>query len=262
LALLLRWRSHIGEPVWPVAAWALNPIVVLELANNAHIEWPATLLSIASLLAGRAGRRGWAGALIGAAAATKLYPGVLLVNAGRRPLRLVAAAVAVVALGYLPHVLAVGGQVIGYLPEYLREESYSNGGRYIVVGWLTPGHSADLLAPVLLAAGLLWLWWRADPLRPDLCGVAAAGLYLAITTPNYSWYAMLLVAMVAASGRLEWLWFSFGPTLLYLSATIHLSPQHASWLGYGLGLALALLVQAFRSARTRTGPAIRDALAI
>jgi alpha-1,2-mannosyltransferase len=241
-ALLLRWRSHIGEPSWPVAAWALNPSVAVELTNNAHIEWLAVIFALASLIASRAGRRGWAGAFIGAAIATKLYPGVLLVTAGRRPARTVSAAIAVVAVSYLPHVIAVGTSVIGYLPRYLHEESYSNGGRYIIVTWLAPMNIAQVLAPLLLIIALAWIWWHADPLRPDLAAVTAVGVYLLITTPNYPWYAMLLVAMIAASGRLQWLWLSFSPTLLYLATTTGLDPHTAGGLGYGIALAVTLSV--------------------
>ena len=47
-----------------------------------------------------------------------------------------AAAAAVVVAGYLPHVLAVGVKVLGYLPGYLREENYDSGGRYLLASLL------------------------------------------------------------------------------------------------------------------------------
>ena len=69
-----------------------------------------------------------AGALIGAAVAVKLSPALLLPAViRRRPLAVGATAAAVVGLSYLPHVLAVGRGVLGYLPGYLCEEQYAQG---------------------------------------------------------------------------------------------------------------------------------------
>ncbi|WP_169787734.1 glycosyltransferase 87 family protein [Luteipulveratus mongoliensis] len=216
--LLLRLRR--GRTLWPVAVWALSPIVAVEATNNAHIDWLSVLMCLAAVGAARSRRPYAAGLAIGAAAATKLFPGLLLVMAGRRPWRMVLGAVTVLALGYLPHVLAVGPEVLGYLPGYLREEEYADGGRYLVVGLFVGSDIATILTPVLLAAGLVLLWWRADPDRPDLTAVAAVGLYLALTTPNYSWYPLLLVALVALTGRLRWLWLCVAPTLTYFAAAL------------------------------------------
>ena len=48
------------------------------------------------------------------------------------------AAAGLVALSYLPHVLAVGSAVIGYLPGYLKEEDYTNGGRFLLLARVFP----------------------------------------------------------------------------------------------------------------------------
>jgi hypothetical protein len=247
--LLIRLANARGTPLWPVACWALSPVVANEATSNAHIDWLAALLGVLSLLAVRRGRPLAAGVAIGAAIATKLYPAVLLVTAGRRPVRMVLGAAAVVALGYLPHVLVVGLRVIGYLPQYLKEESYSSGGRYIVVQWLVGQHWAGYLAPLVLFLGLLALWWFADPRQPEQTAVAAVGLYLLVTTPNYSWYALILIAMIAASGRWEWLWLGFAPGLQYMSAEVHWDPHVVSV--YGYGLAVVLVVARLLSVSTR-----------
>jgi alpha-1,2-mannosyltransferase len=252
--LLIRLTDQRRAPLWPVAVWAWSPVVAIEATNNAHIEWLAALLAVCGLLSLRAGRPITAGAAIGAAIATKLYPGLLLVTAGRRPWKLLAAATAVLVLGYLPHVIAVGPEVLGYLPGYLREENYDSGARYIVIGWLTGQWLAGYLAPAVLVAVLGWLWWRAEPSRPEHTAVAAAGAYLIVTTPNYSWYALILVAMVAASGQLRWLWLCIAPTMQYKAAELHVSPELMSLLGYGVGTAVVLLV----SLRERAARSVSD----
>jgi uncharacterized membrane protein len=109
--------------------------------NNGHVDGLAVLLVLLALLLAARRRPGWAGALLGAAALVKLYPALLLAGlAGcglrtRRSealLRAGAAAVAVVAAGYLPHVAVAGWRVVGYLPGSLREERYADGGGYLL----------------------------------------------------------------------------------------------------------------------------------
>jgi hypothetical protein len=240
--------------LWPVAIWAWSPIVAVEATNNAHIEWLAVLFSVAGLVVLRSGRQVRAGVLIGAAIATKLYPGLLLVAAGRRGWRVIAAALGLVALVYLPHVLAVGPDVIGYLPGYLREEDYASGTRYVLLNSVV-GHSASWLAPVILLAVLAVLWWRADPKRPELTALHAMGSYLLLSTPHYAWYGLILIALAALAARPEWLLVGAAPSLSYLAIDIQLNQRLADWLGFGLGGALVLAVNATRRRAMHLGPA-------
>ncbi|WP_407942932.1 hypothetical protein [Luteipulveratus halotolerans] len=218
--LLVRWSRTRGTPLWWVAVWALNPLVAVEATNNAHIDWLAVLLSVLGLLALDRRRTYAAGLAFGAAVATKLFPVVLLATAGRRPSRMTAGALTVLVLGYLPHVVAVGPAVLGYLPGYLREEEYADGGRYLVTGLLVGDAAAAVVTPLLLAGGLLALWWWGDAERPECTAVTAVGLYLALTTPNYPWYPLLLVVLVAMTGRLRWLWLCLAPTLTYFAPAL------------------------------------------
>jgi len=252
--LLIRLATVRAGPVWPVAAWALSPLVAVEATNNAHIEWLAMLFSVGAVLAAARGRKGRSGLLIGAAIATKLYPGVLLTITGRRPIRALVMATAVVVLSYLPHLLVVGGSVLGYLPAYLREEQYSSGGRYLIVSALVGAGASSLVAPILLIGLLAWLWWSADRRPVELTALFTVGGYLLVTTPGYSWYALSLVAMIAATGRFEWLWLSFAPSLLYMAGDIGLSRTSATWLGYAAALALVVAARVRpRESRRREG---------
>lgn len=253
--LLIRLSALRDAPLWPVAAWALSPIVAIEATSNAHIEWLAALFCVASLLATRTGRKATSGLFIGAAIATKLYPGFFIVTTGRRPIRAVAAAGSLVAFVYLPHVIAVGPHVLGYLPQYLRDESYSSGTRYVLVSRVVGAHLAAYVAPLVLAGGLVWLWRKGQSSQVELTAVSATGLYIVVTSPFYAWYSLILVAVVAASGRLEWLWIAFAPTLVYLTRDIHLSGAAAVNVGYGLGTVIVVVTTISRWARRRTQPA-------
>ena len=230
--VLLQWSKVRGTPRWWVAVWALSPVVAVEATNNAHIDWLAALLTALALLAVAKGRRLSAGVAIGAAIATKFFPGLLLVMAGRRPWRMAVGAFGVLVLGYLPHVIAVGPSVIGYLPGYLQEESYTGGSRYLLTAAVIGDHAAALLTPVILVAVLLVLWWRCDVAHPERTAVTAAGLYFLLTTPSYPWYILLLVVLIAASGHLRWLWLCIAPTITYLHANLPGGSATATWGGY------------------------------
>ena len=215
--LLSRWARRDGRAPWTVAVWSWCPVTVMEIANNAHIDWLAVLFSLVGLVALRRGRPAWAGGLIGAAIATKLYPGLLLVSMLRRhPVRLVGAAIGVVALSYVPHVLAVGTKVIGFLPGYLKEEKYTSGGRFMLLDVVLPKFLLSPAAAVILLAVAYWAWRRSDPDRPELTGVVVVGVTLMVTTPGYAWYALLLLGLVALTGRLEWLSMAIAPTISML----------------------------------------------
>ena len=128
---------------------------------------------------------------------------------GRRALvRLTGAFAAVVALAYLPHVIVVGLDVVGYLPGYLQEERYGEGGRYLLAGLLgLPPALTAALAAAALAGAAGWVLVRR-PEVPRGSAVLLGALLLAVT-PVQPWYAvtLLAVATVAAARRgRRWPW--------------------------------------------------------
>jgi alpha-1,2-mannosyltransferase len=254
--LLARRALARGAPLWPVALWAWCPVVVSEFGNNAHLDWLAILLTVLGLQAGAARRNTVAGVLIGAAIATKLYPALVLpALMRRRPWVVGAAALATVVLVYVPHVLAVGRDVIGYLPGYLHEEGYNSGSRLLLLGALFP-HPVDTIAGALiLAAAAWWTWRRSDPAAPEQMATIMTGVALLVATPAYGWYAPLLIALAIMSARYEWIVLALAPSFVYL---VHGNVTHWSGAGTmiyaaaGLGTATAwwLRVRPARTART------------
>ncbi|GAB3854148.1 hypothetical protein GCM10028801_07780 [Nocardioides maradonensis] len=235
--LILRRCRQRGDPAWWAALWGWCPVVVSEMGNNAHIDWVAILLCYAGLVAYAAARPAWAGALVGAAVATKIYPALVGPALLRRhPVTVVAAAAAVGVASYLPHVAAVGTQVIGYLPGYLHEEGYANGNRLTLVGLLAPHPFDSMVGVLLLAVAAWWCWRRTDPERPEVAAVGLVGAAFLVFTPGYGWYAALLVALVAMTGRWYWTPVALAPTCVYLYAR----SGSASAAIYGTALAAAL----------------------
>jgi hypothetical protein len=254
VALLPRVLRAWGKDERWTALYALSPVAVVEVVNNGHVDGLAALFVVLALLATARRRPVWVGALIGVATLVKLYPALLglalVVAAGRWAWpwvsRVTAAAGAVVALAYLPHVAVVGPKVIGYLPGYLKEEHYDQGGRYLLAGLLhlPAGLTGALAFAALAAVALLVLTRRPPP--PEGAALLLGGLLLAVT-PVQPWYAVTLLAVATVAARPAWSAVAVAG-YPYFFAVILDSP-HAVGIGrltYGLAL-LAVAVSHRRS---------------
>jgi hypothetical protein len=250
--LLTGWVRRRGRPSWHAAVWAWCPITVLEFGQNGHIDWLAVVCCVLALQAGARRRAAVAGALLGLAIATKLYPVLLLPSLmRRRPWLVPLAAVAVVALGYLPHVAAVGGAVVGYLPGYLHEEGYASGARALLLGAVLPHPVDTVVGAALLVAVAFWAWRRSDPSAPEQTAVVMTGATFLLVTPAYGWYAALLVALAVASGRLEWIAVALAPSVVYL---VRQDLWHSAWPSALIYLVAASLTAAAWQRRTTRSP--------
>jgi len=203
--LLGALRASGRDPRW-AAIWGWSPLVATEGITNSHIDIVSALLLLVASLLVASGRR-WAGGIaLGASIATKLIPVIgapaLL---GRRPVRVIVASVAVFLVLYIPYVIADGIQVLGYLPGYLSEEGYETGTRFILLSLVAPGSASLVLAAVLIAGTGALVWWKTDPTNPWLGQLVMIGVTLLVVTPRYPWYALLLIPMIAMTGRWEWL---------------------------------------------------------
>jgi hypothetical protein len=235
------------------ALWAWCPTVALEAGNNAHVDVVAVLLTLGALLVlARRGtsRRGalLGGTLLGLAIATKVTP-VLVAPAvlKRRWVAVVTSAAGAVAAVYLPHVLAVGSKVIGFLPGYLQQEGYDSGQRFALIALFATGKLAIVIAVLVLTVTGLAVIRFSDPDQPWRAAVVMTGMALIVTTPKYQWYAILLVMLVVLDGRPEWLALAAGG---YLGAEPHLGRwrevPHAVVVGYGLAALFVAAVSLLR----------------
>jgi hypothetical protein len=241
--LLLFGLRRLGRDVRTAALWSWCPMVALEAGNSAHVDVVAAGLAAAAILmlaTARTTRRTiLGGILLGLAIATKPTPALTipallargdnpprppregiargddparLPRAGlwRRRFTIAAAAGSAFVAVYVPHLLAVGSKVIGFLPGYLQQEDYTSGTRYGLIGLFVTGPLASAMAVLILAAVALAVLQFGDPDRPWQGAVVTTAAALAVTTPHYQWYALLLVMLVAFDGRIEWLAFAAG----------------------------------------------------
>ena len=151
------------------------------------------------------------GILLGLAIATKMTPALTVPALLRRRwvTVLVAAGSAFVAV-YVPHVIRVGSKVIGFLPGYLQQEGYTEGTRFGIIGLVVTGPLAIAVAALILAAVAFAVLQFSDPDRPWEGALYMTAAALAVATPHYQWYSLLLVMLVALDGRPEWLAFAAG----------------------------------------------------
>ncbi|MFF4795500.1 glycosyltransferase 87 family protein [Streptomyces sp. NPDC001276] len=262
VALLLVQRRTCGD-TRRVALWAWCPAVPFAAVNDAHVDTLGVLLTVAALGTAAGARRG---ALLGAAIAVKLLPVLALPGAlsralapgheprarGRETASVLLAAVGVVALAYLPYLLASGSAVLGYLPGYLREEGYEsdNIGRFALLRLVLPDAWAGPAAVALVVLSAWYVLRRGDPERPWHGSLLVTGTALLLTSPVYYWYALLVVALVTMGGPWEWLAVAAAGTVLYVADG--LQPQGVQASAYGMA-AVTVLAGALIRARARGG---------
>jgi hypothetical protein len=256
--LMLGLRSLDRDPRLAVL-WAWCPAVGLEAGNTAHVDVVAAFFTAAALLTlSRAGGRRRAlcgGVLLGLAISTKITP-VLVAPAilRRRPVMVAAAAVSATAAVYLPHLLAVGRGVIGFLPGFLTQDGYASGNRFLLLNLAVHGRWATIAAVGVLTAVGLAVLRRANPDQPWRGALVMSGAVLAVTTPFLSWYSLLLVMLVAMDGRAEWLALSAARYLTPGQPFPHVLLPQAGQVGYGAAVAFVAAVSLVRL-RRRQGAA-------
>jgi hypothetical protein len=267
--ILLFGLRKLGKDPRLAALWAWCPTVALEAGQNGHVDVVGVALtSVALLLLARAKtkrRTVLGGVLIGLAIATKVTPVLAVPAVLRRGWLLISAsAVAAISLVYVPHVIAVGSKIIGFFPGYLNQEGYSSGSGYSVIGLFVHGKLALLVAVVILGAIALAIFRFGDLNEPWHGGVLMTAAALAVCTPNYQWYAILLVMLVALDGSPEWLAIAAGGYLanspgLNIDGIVLHQPR---LVGYGGGAAVACALALIRYFLTRraAGSAAVDAI--
>ena len=203
LVALLRRRGL--DQRW-AALWGWCPLVATEAITNSHIDILGALLLVVATALVASGRPWRGGIALGAAIGAKLIPviGAPALLRGR-PVPVIVAAVVTFAVLYVPYVIASGIEVISYLPGYLTEEGYGSGDRFVLLSPYLPGLSALVVAGILLLVVGVLVWRLSDPADPWLGQLVMIGATLAIVSPRYPWYALLLVPMVVMTRRWEWL---------------------------------------------------------
>jgi hypothetical protein len=156
---------------------------------------------------------------------------------------------------YLPHLIAVGSGVVGFLPGYLDQEGYSSGSRFPLLSAVVPGHWVGPAAVVVLAVVAVAVLHRTDPDRPWRGAVVMTGAAMTVTPPAYSWYFMLLAVLVALDGHAEWLALAAAGYLASKHPLPHVTLSQPGRVCYGIALAVIAVTTLVRWRRqSRGGP--------
>jgi hypothetical protein len=263
--ILLFGLRMLGKDPRLAALWAWCPVTPLEAGQNGHVDVVGVAFTLVALLllarAKTEGRTVLGGVLLGLAIATKVTPVLVVPAVLRRGWMLISMSiVGAISLVYAPHLMAVGRKIIGFLPGYLHQEGYSSGNGFSVIGLVVHGKLATLTAVVILGAIAMAIIRFGNPDEPWRGGVLMTAAALAVCTPHFQWYAILLVMLVALDGRPEWLAVAAGgylandPDLRVAGFVLHDS-RLAGW-GGGAAIACTLaLVRCLLARRTRPGTA-------
>lgn len=201
VALLGRLGLNPARAV--VYAW--SPLAFWETAQNGHVEALAVMFVALAALAAARGRRATTGVLLALAALVKVYPGLLAAAFYRKwDWRLPAAMAATAAIFYLPY-LGAGGEVLGFLTHYPREEGFASGERFLLLKWIQrlgplPTRAYLALAALALGAVVAYLVAREKSVAEQLRGATLiAGLALLLGSPQYAWYYLWLLPLLGAT---------------------------------------------------------------
>ncbi len=265
--VLLAGLRRLGRDPRSAVLWAWCPTIAFEAGNDAHVDVIAAGLTVASLMvlarAGKAERRRAVvgGSLLGLAVATKLYPALIgPAVVRRRPAAVMSAAVAAVAAVYLPHLLAVGGHVLGYLPGYLQQEGYGDGARFALLRQVLPAAWCGPAAVLMMAATAFLVMRYTDPRRPWDGAAVMVGVALILSSPAYPWYTELVVALAALAARPEWLPLAIAAYLPLFGTNVGITYTNGILAGYLTAAAVIAIVTLARlPASRRTAHAPRQA---
>lgn len=219
-ALLVGLLQALGRSPNRVLIYLWSPLLAFETAHAAHVDGLLLPLLVGAWWARVKERDSLVGVLLGLAAAMKFYPALLL-PALWRPQhpqgrwRLPLAFGGTVLVTYLPSLLRDGGEVVGFLPQYLREQ-FNIGP--LVAMLLSFFSGLDIEAKqgvsLLLLAGLALLS-LAMVLHPAKDGETALrrslwliGAYILLSYNLFSWYLLWLLPLLALFVRPgRWLGF-------------------------------------------------------
>jgi hypothetical protein len=96
-----------------------------------------------------------------------------------------------------------------------------------------------VVALLILAAVAFAVLQFSPPDRPWSGAVVMTAAALAVATPHYQWYSLLLVMLVALDGKPEWLAFAAGgyyAAYPALGARYHIPPRLQDAVAYGVPL--------------------------
>jgi alpha-1,6-mannosyltransferase len=239
VGLLVATLRAIGQPAERVIVYAWHPLPIFEFGGSGHIDALMICFVALALFARARQKFGLAGFALGAATLVKFFPVILLPAIYKRwDKKLPITFATTIVTCYLPYLLGAGAGVLGFLPQYAKEEGLQNGSRYYILllidyilDWCGVVHELPpaiftSIALAALAAIAIWAFYRQAPLgregRETQGQWIHSGFVLALTfsillSSFYPWYYSWIVPFLC-----------FVPNSAALALTLFLWPLYRS----------------------------------
>jgi alpha-1,6-mannosyltransferase len=226
--VLVRLLHALGLRREQVLIYAWHPMLFWEVASSGHVDGAALPLIALALLFYIRHKPVATGLALAGATLIKLYPIALFPALYRRSewrnWRMPAIVAGVVAAGYACYA-SVGTHVLGFLPEYAKEEGLESGSRYFlltlarhVLRWETlPTGAFYAFAALLLLALAIWVWLtnEANAWSAIRCSFVLATALMLLFSSHYPWYYLWLLPFVCMIPYVPMLYFTTACFYLY-----------------------------------------------
>lgn len=211
------------RPTLSLLLYAWAPLLVVDVAGNAHLETLGLLWLALAILATvdpvTRARGAWAGTALGLAALTKIAPiaalPALVRRAGITPL---VAFGSVVLIAYLPY-LDAGGRLFAGLSTYSEHWWFMKGAFSLFEIATADPIGARRLSAVGVVLVIGWTMWRSFDLERALLWTLGTGMLL--TPTLHPWYVLWLLPMAALRVSRPWLLLCGLPFLGYFGLTTY-----------------------------------------
>jgi alpha-1,6-mannosyltransferase len=229
----------IGQPAERVIVYAWHPLPIFEFGGSGHIDALMNCFIALALFARARRKFGIAGFALGAATLVKFIPVILLPAIYKRWGKKLPIAFAItIVVCYVPYVLGASAGVLGFLPQYAKEEGLQSGERYYILvlidyilGWFGVVHDLPpaiftSMALAVLGAIAVWAFYRQPPFRRENCEAQGQWIFsafiltltfLTLLSSYYPWYYSSLA-----------LFLCFVPNSAALALTLILWPLYRS----------------------------------
>jgi alpha-1,6-mannosyltransferase len=237
--VLVKLLAVVGLRREQVLIYAWHPLLLWEVSSSGHVDGAALPLIALALLFYLRHKPAATGVALAAATLVKLYPIVLFPALCRRSglrkdgWKMPAAVAGLIAAGYACYA-SVGPHVLGFLPEYAREEGLESGSRYFLLTLARHGLHWEALpttafyvfAAMLLLGFALMAFFNNDnsgltAIRD--CFVIATALMLLFSS-HYPWYYLWLLPFLSVIPYVPMLYFSTACFYLYTTSLANPGP--------------------------------------
>jgi alpha-1,6-mannosyltransferase len=237
ICILVKLLQALGLRREQVLVYAWHPLVLWEVASSGHVDGAALPLIALALLFYVRHKPVATGIALAAATLIKLYPIVLFPALYRRSAwrdwRMPAVVAGIVAAGYACYA-SVGSHVLGFLPEYAREEGLDSGSRYFLLTlarhalhWNSLPTTPFYVFSALLLLGLaVWAFLNSEAgsVTAIRYGFVIATALMLLFSSHYPWYYLWLLPFLSLIPYVPMLYFSTACFYLYTTQLANPGP--------------------------------------